>query len=78
MPPVTTNRPLPGMQRDPCTCLTLRTVPRQPNKAHGGALHVVCDVCQAWEAGWVLVAGERRYRTQRWLAVHDTALRKEG
>ena len=66
-----------GIAREACTCVTLRTVPKVPNKAHGGAPYVQCAACQAWSEGWVLCEGERRYRVQRWLAVHDKALREK-
>ena len=65
-----------GLARDKCTCATLRTVLKVPYAAHGGAPHVPCPACQAWEEGVVLIRGQRLVRVQRWVAAADAALRE--
>ncbi len=67
IPPLTA-----GMRRDPCVCWRTESPP--PLQGRGGWRHEQCTVCQAWEAGWVLVDGQQCYRVQRWVVVNEKAL----
>lgn len=64
-----------GMARDPCRCAQLRLEPQAGEHGYGRPKNL-CPACDAWEAGWVLIDGERAYRVQRWLAVHERELKK--
>ena len=57
--------PLPGIARDACACFGL-----QQAKSYRTARDPLCVACMAWEEGYVLVAGERRYRRAVWLMVN--------
>ena len=64
-----------GMARDPCRCVQLR-VEAHPGEHGYGRPKDLCLACDAWAEGWVLIDGERVYRVQRWLAVHERALKQ--
>ena len=55
--------PTPTLSRDPCSCTLIR-----------GKVHYaedLCPACQAWEEGFVLVGGERRYTREEWRRVNE-------
>mgnify|MGYP001611374018 CR=1 FL=1 len=52
--------PLPGLSRDACTCRLLCGRPTYDSDD-------LCPACQAWDQGFVLVDGERRYRKEDWV-----------
>lgn len=55
--------------RDACTCQWLRPTLRQ-NQA-------LCAACQAWEDGYVLIDGERRYHRATWVFAHRADAEEE-
>lgn len=56
---------MPDIARDPCTCLGVRLEKRYIHEPYK-----LCAACRAWDEGYVLVRGRRRYLKSAWLRLY--------
>ena len=56
--------PQAGLTRDACTCQLIRD-------RFSYDTEDLCPACQAWEEGFVLVGGERRYTREEWRSLNE-------